>query len=143
MKKLIISLTLILTTVAFARPGGPGPGFSGGPQHRGPMLHHVGPGPRGNSWGHGGRNFWPGFVGGMVGGIVGTTIVNPPVVTPAPIVVTPTPTVVTPTPTVITPAPIVVAPLPQKVWIEGRYIDQVQPNGTILRVWQAGHWEYR
>lgn len=137
MKKLIIGLTLVLTTVTFARPGGPGPGFNRGP-HRGPTPHHINPPSRGGNWGHGGRNFWPGFVGGVVGGIVGTTIVNPPVVTPAPVVVTPTPVVITPKPPVI-----ITPPPPRKVWVEGRYINQVQPNGSVVRIWQAGHWEYR
>ena len=50
------------------------------------------------------------------------------------------------------PAPVVVAPAPvvtaghyetrvQNVWVEGRYIDQATPNGTIVRVWQPGHYE--
>ena len=38
------------------------PGF-GGPHHHFPH-HHYG------FWGHGGRHFWPGFVGGVVGGAI-------------------------------------------------------------------------
>jgi hypothetical protein len=63
------------------------------------------------------------------------------------------PTVVTPAPVVVTPAPVVVAPAPvvvqqpvyrtQNVWVEGRYVDQVQANGTVVRVWQPGHYEQR
>ena len=41
--------------------------------------------------------------------------------------------------------PVVVQPVTQvqNVWVEGRYIDQVQPNGTVVRVWQPGHYEQR
>ena len=31
----------------------------------------------------------------------------------------------------------------QDVWVESRYVDQVPPNGTVLRVWQPGHYETR
>jgi len=31
----------------------------------------------------------------------------------------------------------------QNVWVEGRYIDQVQANGTVVRVWSPGHYEQR
>ena len=31
----------------------------------------------------------------------------------------------------------------QNVWVEGRYVDTVQPNGTVLRTWQPGHYEQR
>lgn len=106
---------------------------SGGHHH-----HHSG-----GVWGRGGRNFWPSFVGGVVGGILTDTIIAPaPVVRPAPVVVAPPPVVVTPPP-----APVVVAPTPvyttQNVWVEGRYVDQVQPNGVVVRVWQPGHYEQR
>ena len=83
-------------------------------------------------WGRGGRHFWPGFVGGVVGGVLYDTVV-----TPAPVVVT-TPTVVTTTPVVATTVSTV-----QNVWVEGRYVDQVQANGTVVRVWQPGHYEQR
>ena len=126
----------------FARgPGGPRGGFGRGPA---PVMHHH---HGGGVWGHGGRNFWPGFVGGGVGGVLSGGIHRPPpppryyysapVVTPAPVVVTPP---------VVTPAPVVVTtPVyqTQNVWVEGRYVDQVQPNGTVVRVWQPGHYEQR
>ena len=126
----------------FARgPGGPHGGFGRGPA---PVVHHH---HGGGVWGHGGRNFWPGFVGGVVGGVLSGGIHRPPpppryyystpVVTPAPVVVT--------TP-VVTPAPVVVTtPVyqTQNVWVEGRYVDQAQPNGTVVRVWQPGHYEQR
>ncbi len=88
------------------------------------MHHHHHSG-----WGRGGRYFWPGFVGGVVGGvltdaIIGPTVVTAPVVTTAPVVATPVYT-------------------SQQVWIPGGYIDQIQPNGTVVRVWQPGHYETR
>ena len=90
---------------------------------------------------------------GIVGGALLGGLVASAVSTPAPVVVTPAPTVVTPAPVVVQPAPVVVAPAPvvvqqpvyqtQNVWVEGRYVDTVQPNGTVLRTWQPGHYEQR
>ena len=77
-------------------------------------------------WGRGGRYFWPGFVGGIVGGALYDAVVSPTVVSPSPVVVS-TPTVYAST----------------TVWVEGRYVDQVQADGTIVRVWQPGHYEQR
>ena len=140
-----------------ARPGrcGPGPrgGFGprpamhhggfrhhGGFNHHGGFYHHGGYrhhgghyrggycGPRYyGGWGRGGRYFWPGFVGGVVGGAFYDAVVGPTVVAPASVVVAPTTTVYA----------------PQTVWVEGRYVDQVQADGTIIRVWQPGHYEQR
>ena len=46
---------------------------------------------------------------------------------------------------VVTTPAVVTTPVyqTQNVWVEGRYVDQVQPNGTVLRVWQPGHYEQR
>jgi len=115
--------------------GGYGPRVSHGPSHH--HHHHY------STWGRGGRNFWPGFVGGFVGGMVSEAIVRP-----APVVVSPAPVVVQQPVVVSQPvvaAPVVATPVytTQSVWVEGRYIDQVQSNGTILRVWQPGHYEQR
>ena len=148
--------------VALAGPhggphGGPRGGFRGGPHHFGPPRGgwHHGPGPgfrppppvfrhhHHSFWGRGGRHFWPGFVGGVVGGAVYNAIATDPVIVTTPTVVS-TPAVVT-TPTVVTTAPTVVAPVTtvQNVWVEGRYVDQVQGNGTVVRIWQPGHYEQR
>jgi len=46
----------------------------------------------------------------------------------------------------VQPAPVVVegaVTTVQTVWVEGRYVDQVQPDGTIVRVWVPGHYEQR
>lgn len=74
----------------------------------------------------------------MVGGVIANSVVTTPVVA-APVVTTP---VVT-TPIVTTSVVAAPAYTTQQVWVEGRYIDQVQPNGTVVRVWQAGHYETR
>ena len=137
-KYTILIVAALAAVGAFARPhhGSFNRGFARGPH---PVRHHHSH----SAWGKGGRNFWPGFVGGVVGGIVSQRMV-----TPAPAVVVSTPAVVT-TPTVVT-TPVVVAPTvtapvttTQQVWVEGCYINQLQPNGTYIKVWQPGHYETR
>ena len=149
--------TILCAGACLAHPGGHGPGGPGRPgwhrpsppsrcaryRHHAPYRHH------GGAWGRGGRNFWPGFVGGVIGGAVARTIVEP-----APVFVT-TPPVVT-TPTVVTRPVVVQQPVIQQtavvaspvtqvqnVWVEGCYVDQVQANGAVIRVWQPGHYEQR
>ena len=143
-KKLLLAFGAILAAgTLMARPGfggprggfgGPRGGFSRGPA---PMMHHR-PAPimhhhHHSGWGHGGRHFWPGFVGGVVGGVLTDAIIGPRVIT-TPVVAAP---VVT-TPVVTTPVYTT-----QQVWIPGTYVDQIQPNGTVIRVWQPGHYESR
>jgi len=98
-------------------------------------------------WGRGGCNFWPGFVGGVVGGVVANTLVQPapvvvsqPVVVPQPVVVQQPAVVVQQQPTVVVQQPVSQT---QNVWVEGRYVDQVQANGSVIRTWQPGHYEQR
>ena len=144
---MVVAIAAVMCTgMTYAR--GPHGGGFGGPRpvtgHHGgfrpaPIHHHH----HGSVWGRGGSNFWPGFVGGVIGGALVDAVVSP-----APVVVTPAPVVVTPTPVVTAPVvttPVVTSPVvsTQNVWVEGRYVDQVQPNGTILRVWQPGHYETR
>ncbi|MBP5284637.1 MAG: hypothetical protein ILO34_00825 [Kiritimatiellae bacterium] len=136
MKKILITAVVAaMAAGAFARPhhGGPGPRFGHRPP---PVMHH-----RSHHHGHhsGGR-FWGGFVGGLVGSAIydaftpSTVVVSPTVVA--------TPTVVT-APTVVSTTRVISAPVTtvQNVWVEGRYVDQVQANGTVIRVWQPGHYE--
>ena len=142
-KKLGLAFGAILAAgTLMARPGFGGPrggfghhgGFSRGPA---PMMHHR-PAPMHHyhhgGWGHGGRHFWPGFVGGVVGGVLTDAIIGPRVIT--------TPVVAAP---VVTTAPVVATPVytTQQVWVPGTYVDQLQPNGTVVRVWQPGHYESR
>ena len=143
-KKLIVAFGMAaLALGAFAGPHGHhgGHGF-----HRGPAIHHYGGHHHHHSgWGRGGRGFWPGFVGGVVGSLVYDALTPAPVVVTAPAVVSApavvaAPTVVAPAATVIQTAPVAQT---QSVWVEGRYIDQVQPNGSVVRVWQPGHYEQR
>ena len=155
MKRAVVFVTVAaVSTLAFARPHGPGCGYRPPPGPR----HHS----HGGWWGRGGCNFWPGFFGGVVGGALVRPVVSPaPVVVATPVVVT-TPVVAAPivaAPVVTAPAvvttPVVAAPVvttpvvsapvaqTQNVWVEGRYVDQVQPNGTVLHVWSPGHYEQR
>lgn len=134
-KTLVFAVAAALSAGAFAGPHGhwrPGPA----PMH----VHHH------SYWGRGGRHFWPGFVGGVVGGaIVGATMSRPAVVVSQPAVVVTQPAVVT-QPVVVQQQPVVVQqPVTQvqNVWVEGCYVDQVQPNGAIVRVWSPGHYEQR
>ena len=82
----------------------------------------------------------------MVGGVVGTTLVRPyysetVVFQPAPTVVTQP--VVVQQPAVVTQPVVVPQPVVQRlpVWIEGRYVNHVQANGSTVRIWQPGHYE--
>ena len=143
MKKVLIALSIVaISAGAFARP------HHGGFHHP-PVYHHH----HHSYWGHGGHGFWPGFVGGVVGGaIVSSVIDTRPVVVTQPAVVTQPvvvqqPVVVTqPQPGVVQPQPVVVqqpVQQTQQVWVEGRYVDQVQANGSTVRIWQPGHYEQR
>ena len=127
-KKLIIMLGVAMVMVggAFAYPHH---GWHGGPRHCwGPQPHYYHHHYHGGYWGPSGRYFWPGFVGGVIGGAVASTIIDT------------SPTVVVQQPAVVT-QPVVVQP--QTVWVEGRYVDQVQANGSTIRIWQPGHYEQR
>ena len=134
MKKLVLAIALAaVSTGAFAHGhrggwhGGYHHGWHGGYHHHGwhggyhhgwhGCYHHC----HGGYWGPGGRYFWPGFVGGVVGGVVGTALASPYY-----------------SETVVVQQPVVQR---QPVWVEGRYVDQVQANGSTVRVWQPGHYE--
>ena len=149
MKKVLIALSLVaISTGAFARP------FHGGFHHRPPVYHHH---YHHSGWGRGGRGFWPGFVVGVVGGaIVSSFVDSRPVVVTQPAVVTQPVVVQQPVvtqPVVVQQQPVVVQQQPvvvqqpvqqvQQVWVEGRYVDQVQANGSTVRIWQPGHYEQR
>ena len=81
---------------------------------------------------------------GIVGGALLGGLVASAVSTPAPAVVTPAPVVVQ-QPVVVSQPVVVAQPVyqTQNVWVGGRYVDTVQPNGTVLRTWQPGHYEQR
>ena len=88
-----------------------------------------------------------GLVGGLVGGAIARAIAEP-----APVVVQET---VVQQPVVVQPAPVVVQqPVVQQVvqqpvtqvqnvWVEGQYVNQLQPDGSTVRVWNPGHYEQR
>lgn len=135
-KKLTVVLVGVLTAGAILAAPHRGAHNKGHHAHRTTVHHHVRHHHHhhGGVWGRGGRNFWPGFVGGVVGGVLTDTVIAPRVVT--------TPVVVT-APTVVT-VPAVTATqgvVTEQVWVPGRYVLQTQPNGSFVRVWQAGHYE--
>jgi len=146
MKKLLVLFAFsVAATGAFAHPGWGCP-----PPH---YYHNYG---CGDFWGRGGCNFWPGFIGGLVGGVAASaltsprqsTVVTQPAVVTQPVVIQQQPVVIQqqPLPTVVSqPATVVAAPVTQiqNVWVEGRYVDQVQPNGSVIRTWSPGHYEQR
>ena len=141
LKIFVLICAAAVSACAFALP-------PGGMWHPGPAPMHVHH--HGGHWGRGGRNFWPGFVGGVVGGaIIGAALSQPAVVVQQPTVVTQP--VVVQQPAVVVQQPVVqqqvVVQQPvtqvQNVWVEGRCVDQVQPNGAVVRVWSPGHYEQR
>ena len=130
-KVLAVIVCAALALGAQAKPHGGGGG--GG--------HHSSPAPRHHSGGH--HHHSGGFAAGLVGGaLVGGLVYE--AVKPHPQVVTPAPVVVQ-QPVVIQQPTVVQEPVyqMQNVWVEGRYVDQVQSNGTVIRVWQPGHYEQR
>ncbi len=178
--KVCVALGLgLIAATAIAKPGNGGsggggkggPGNKGGapqqmqraPQNKGPQQQHQAKKaepkhqakakPRHekkSSWGKGGENFWPGFIGGAVAGLAASLVDEPtkvvvetPVVQQQVVVQQPV-SVVQP---VVIQQPVTVVQQPvyqtQNVWVEGRYVDTVQANGTILRTWQPGHYETR
>ena len=120
MKKVVVFvMALVAASTLFAR----------GPVHRGPIPPPIYSSHHHHHHHHGsGGAIAAGIVGGaLLGGLVASAVS-------------------TPAPAVVTPAPVVVQqPVyqTQNVWVEGRYVDTVQPNGTVLRSWQPGHYEQR
>lgn len=139
MKKIIaLAVALAAASTLFARPGPGGfrPGHGGFRPVPVPVGHH-----------HHHHHSVVAIAAGVVGGAILGGLVASAVATPTTTVVTPAPVVVQPAPVVVQPAPVVVAPQPvyqtQNVWVEGRYVDTVQPNGAVIRTWQPGHYEQR
>lgn len=143
-KTTALAAALFAAFSLMAGPGGPRPG-NGGPGGRVPSSpgrgstpmqvqprpspaprHSAPPHPKHDAWGKGGRNFWPGFVGGIIGAAVAPTP-SPPATT---VIVT-------------QPAPPPPPPGHVRVWVSGRYVDEVQPNGIVVRRWVPGHYEWR
>ena len=143
MKKIIIAVAFAaISAGAFAMPH-----HHGGWCHR-PPMHHWHHGYHGHYhggfWGRGGCHFWPGFIGGVVGGAIVSSVYDPaPVVVSSPTIVQQP--VVVQQPTVVQQPVSVQQPVAQtqNVWVEGRYVDQVQANGSVVRTWSPGHYETR
>ena len=141
MKRIIVfAMALVAASTLFARGHVPyRPSYA--PVHSSHHHHH-------HHHGSGGA-IAAGIVGGAIlGGLVASAVATPTttVVQPAPVVVQPAPVVVQSAPVVVQSAPVVVQqPVyqTQNVWVEGRYVDTVQPNGAVIRTWQPGHYEQR
>ena len=139
-KKICVLTMALATSLALCARPGPGRGF-GGPHHP-PPMHHGGH--HHHHHHHGAYAVGAGILGA---GLVASAIYD--ATQPRPIIVESAPVVVTPAvqPVVVTPAPVVTTghyeTQVQNVWVEGRYVDQVQANGTVVRVWQPGHYEQR
>ncbi len=126
---------LMCVGAAWARPHGGGARHvphHGGFHHYRPPVHHY------HHHGCVGRSFWGGVVGGVVGGVLYDAVTYPRY--QETVVVQTTPTVIT-QPVVTQPVVVQQTVTPAKVWVEGRYVDQVQANGSVIRVWQPGHYE--
>lgn len=133
------TIALVLAVLAFS------PAFAWHHPHHYHHHHHHG----GYGWGAVGV--------GLAAGVVGAALYNAVrpepqvVVQPSPVVVQ-QPTVVQqpvviqqPVQTVVQ-QPVVqqVAPPPvRNVWVEGAYVNQTLPDGTVQRVWNPGHYEQR
>lgn len=149
MKKFILALVAaILATTTMARPSynyqyrryGDGP-VRAHHHYRHVRHYHHGGHYHGSFWGRGGRNFWPGFIGGVVGATVVNAVTQPSVVVTTPQVVAPQ-VVTTPVvtqPVVTQPAPVY---QPTQVWVPGQWVYTTGPYGTV-RTWQPGHYEVR
>jgi hypothetical protein len=119
MKKMILAVLCVFASMTILarphfRPAPPPPPRHGPFRPMPPPLHRY-------HHSHYAPGFWPGLIGGT---LIWTAISSRPSV-------------------VVTPAPAVVvqATTTQQVWVEGRYVDVIAPNGTVVRQWQPGHWE--
>jgi len=131
------------------------------------QAHWGCPPPPPHHW-HGGGWYGGYAVGaGLLGGFVGSALYDAfrptrTVVQQQPVVVQQQPVIVQAQPVVVQQQqqpvvvqqqqPVVVQqqPLPaaqpvakQMVWVEGRYISQTQADGTVVQVWNPGHYEAR
>lgn len=145
-KTVIMALALMAALGAFAKGhgghgghhGGPAPVMRGGPGggmrpgggHHGTFRAPPPPPPAPRHHHHRRHHHTGALLSGFVGGVVGGVLVD--AITPSPVVVS--------TPAVVTPAPVGVGRR-ETVWVAGRYVDEVRPDGSVIRVWQPGHYE--
>ncbi len=129
MKKLIVAALVAVMSAGMVNAAPHGGRGGHHRVHHAHPVHHI---HHHNGWGRGGSHFWPGFFGGLVGGIVYDSIVTTPIVT-TPVVTTPV--IISQTVTPVTKV--------EQVWVEGKYVKQIDANGKEVQVWQPGHYEQR
>lgn len=133
-KTVVLILALCASATLCARPG---PSF--GPRH---AVRPVAPIPPPHHHHHHHHSNGGAIAAGIVGGaLLGGAVAS--AVAPAPVVVAPSPVVVQPAPVVVQQPVYQPVYQTQNVWVEGRYVDTVQPNGAVVRTWQPGHYEQR
>jgi len=111
------------------------------------------PGPCwGGGWGYGACAVGAGLVGGLLGAAIydavrpTPTVVREPAYVQQPVVVQAQPVVVQQQQPVVVQQQALPAAQPaarQTVWVEGCYISQTQADGSVVRVWNPGHYEQR
>lgn len=120
MKKILIIVVMMVSAISLVARPKPNRIHRPGPVHR-PVHHHHTPKHVHHSHRHHHHHsIVPIVAGAITGYVIGKTITQP-----APVVVT---------------QPIVVRPTETVIWEEGHYEDQVQANGTIIRVWVPGRY---
>lgn len=134
--------------------GRPHYGWHGKPHHGwhgGCHRYHSG-----SYWYGGGDYLWPEIVGGVVGGALYEAVTYPaetvvveerpavitrPTIIQQPVVVEQS--VVSEVQTVVgqTVPEVEVEPPKRPEWMNGRYVDEILADGTIVRVWESGHYQ--
>lgn len=153
-KLIVLAGVCALSASVIAAPfGDPRRGPSPVPVHH-PMpaprpIHHAPPPPPPRHHHSDGVAVAAGIVGGAILGAAIANATSEPtttVVAPAPTVITQPVVVQQPVvqQTVVT-QPVVAQPVTtvERVWVDGGYVNQVQADGTTIRVYQPGHYEER
>lgn len=119
--KTMALLATLLPCIALAHPPTPPRGvhIPVAPHIRHPMpppppRHHH------SSWGRGGCNFWPGFIGGVVGSAITSTIPPPP-------------------PPIVAAHPVWIPPLYEQRAVYDAYGRLIRYERVVVR---AGYWQY-
>lgn len=130
-RKIMLKTSLLIASIMFTCIGFAGPRPMHRSHHRpAPRIHHHPPVHHHRHVHRPHHHHSPiiPIVSGVVGGMIANAIVN-----------STTPTVIDTTPVVVQSTPVVVRGV-NTVWQPGHYENQVQPNGTVIRVWVPGRY---